>query len=142
MDEARWAALQAKRERNAYFLGLERAAQEALYRPTPKPKQDRTTRAASCAGCARPFRPNRALARDYPGTVRHEAGNRCKPCKLKADGRVRKIGAPRVWGDACVRCERKFRPWGAKHTDHPGMPRHEAHGMCSMCLKRAKKERV
>ena len=153
MDDATWARIEAKRERNRYFRDLDEKAKRAKYRPVREPAKPRVrkpriyrptggTRGGreqiylKCSGCDRPFRTRAQRREDHPGTVLNAGGGKCKVCR-KDSPRKGIMGRPRTRPDNCIKCERPMREGGRqKLADFPGTVLHGKGGVCRACVKK------
>ena len=126
MSPEQWAKIEEKRARNAYFAGLEQAARVAGQPGQPRPSVPRAPRAkrssrvsANCQGpCGRPMRLGGVKAAQAPGTVRHDAYNKCSTCLRAERQGLQKKHMP--LGTKCAGCDRPLRRHGTKLADHPG----------------------
>lgn len=151
-----WRARQeAKSQRSRYFTSLESAAAQSQLSPrarakakapkravastqirpthTPAPGP-RAGRAENCASCGCGLRPKRALAADYPGTVKNFKRGMCKTCYMRE--------AP-VRITPCSVCGRPTRPSGTPLELAPGsVLERNGTGMCLSDYRAANGGRV
>ena len=98
-----------------------------------------------CVDCGRALRSNSVPPHKRPGTVPHAGYGRCNTCLRIAINEGVVIPPPRRtdWsGKPCKDCGRTM--W-VNQKDKPegsGVVKHHAHGMCSACCVRARKEKV
>ncbi|KDE14223.1 hypothetical protein [Rhodococcus aetherivorans] len=101
-------------------------------------KQDRTR---ACRGCGGAMRPNKASAKDWPGTKSHTGRGYCSGCYHKyPDGRTTKPPTFRM-PDVCQgTCGRRLRPTKTSEKEFPGTVGHFTSGMCRTCHRHTQKE--
>lgn len=163
MDDAAFERLLDKRDRNAYFKALDKAAKYAKVKPTQRPRKKaqatRTPRGAvgpsdsapmtqnrapgpastyrsHCIRCERPMRQWFERVADRPGTITHQSNGVCVSC---VQGRSSKLGRPRLRPDNCRSCGRAMRAHRATLAEAPGTVPHGKGDLCVTCLKKEKR---
>lgn len=128
MDDATYARMEAKRERAAYYRGLEEAAHRAARRRLKAPRPKVRPRATQ----PKPEPRKWGLLWSRPIGPRPKAPSRTYKRKPREEWEPRS-GRPQTRPDNCLGCERPFRPRQAKLADHPGTVYHAGHGLCRTC---------
>jgi len=158
MDDARFAELERRRERNAYFAGLEQAAVESQH--ANPPKKARSTAVMTPEERAAKKRATEAARRErLKNDEEYRARRREADRKAKAK---RRAGRPRKYPfdpqrvqvaldalgfteplpftpgkppEHCIACRRPMRRKTAEPTGRPGEVTYVGQGMCTTCYR-------